>query len=556
MPTPAKRPTQDRTRRNVSRRGFLAGLGLAGAAAASGCASQQQAGGQATPVPKVAVIYTNDTHGHDLLDDESLGLAAAVQLKHDYEAKGYEVLLLDAGDAAQGDNLVNHSKGASAFDFFNQCGYQAMALGNHEFDYGQDKVAEFAAAARFPLLSANTFLEATGERLVDANAIITLRDGRKVGVFGLTTPTTKTSASPLLVQGIKFLKEKELYECAQAQVDELRAAGCVLVVCLAHLGEAADAAPNRASDVVENVRGIDLVINGHDHQEESQTLKDAAGADVLIVETGCFTHAVGVVTWENGKLEGSLSRFGEYSGQDATVAASIQAVADKVNAELAEVVGETPFELNGERNPGNRTQETNLGDLAADAFLWEAERMANTAPVAAILNGGMIRKTIRAGEIKLANVIEALPFLNHVCTASVKGSVLLEALEAATAVTPEQMGAFPQVAGIKMTIDTSVAFQEAGTYPDTTAKRPAAPGSRVTIHEVGGQPFDPDASYVIAAGDFISRAATPTTLSRRRRRTRSPRLATSTATACATTSPRAWAAPCARTTASPRAASS
>lgn len=488
---------------SVTRRGFLAGLGLAGAAASAGCAGQQPAADKAGTAPKVAIVHTNDTHGHDLLDNESLGLAAAVQLKHDYEAKGYEVLLLDAGDAAQGENLVNRSEGTSAIDFFNLCGYQAMALGNHEFDYGQDKIAEYAAAARFSLLSANVFVEATGERLVDANAIITLHDGRKVGVFGLTTPETKTKVSPLLVKGLRILQEKELYECAQAQVDELREAGCVLVVCLAHLGEAQEAAPNRASDVVANVRGIDLVIDGHDHEEENQTLKDAAGADTLVVETGCYTHAVGVVTWESGKLESSLSRFGEYDGQDAAVAASVKAAADKVNADLVEVIGETPFELNGERSPGNRTQETNLGDLVADACLWEAGRMADTAPVAAIFNGGSIRKTIAAGEIKLGNVIDTLPFLNYVCTASVKGSVILEALEAATALTPEAMGAFPQVAGMKITVDTSVAFQDAGYYPDTTVRRPAAPGSRVTIHEIGDQPFDPDACYVIVSADFI-----------------------------------------------------
>ncbi|MBP3883362.1 MAG: bifunctional metallophosphatase/5'-nucleotidase [Olsenella sp.] len=505
MSTQSQKPARDRVLRNVSRRGFLAGLGLAsaaGAAAASGCASQQQAGTQAA-ASKVAIIHTNDSHGHDILDEESLGLAAVAQLKHDYEEKGYEVLLFDAGDAAQGENLVNRSQGASAFDFLNQCGYQAMALGNHEFDYGQDKIAGYAAAAHFPLLSANVIVEATGERIVGANTIITLRDGRKVGVFGLTTPEAKTKVNPLLVRGIKVLQEKELYECAQAQVDELRAAGCALVVCLAHLGEATEAAPNRACDVVANVRGIDLVIDGHDHKEENQTLKDAAGADTLVVETGCFTHAVGVVTWEGGKLEGSLSRFGEYNGQDAAVAAGIKAVDDKVKADLAEVVGEVAFDLNGERSPGNRTQETNLGDLVADACLWEAERMANTAPVAAIVNGGSIRKSIHAGEIKLGDVVDTLPFINYMCTASVKGSAILEALEAATSVTPEQMGAFPQVAGMKITIDTSVAFQDAGLYPDTPVKRPAAPGSRVTIDEIGGRPFDPDASYVIAAGDFI-----------------------------------------------------
>lgn len=191
----------------VSRRGFLKGTsGAAVSIALVGCAGAktQESSTSSNSASKLAIIHTNDSHGHDLLDDESLGLAAVAQLKTDWKAKGYEVLLMDAGDATQGNNLVNCSEGDTAISFMNDVGYDVMALGNHEFDYGQDKIADYVKAATFPILSANTIVDDTGETLVDSSCVFTLKDGRKVGVFGLTTPETSTKASPLLVQGLSF----------------------------------------------------------------------------------------------------------------------------------------------------------------------------------------------------------------------------------------------------------------------------------------------------------------------------------------------------------------
>lgn len=452
---------------------------------------------------KVAFIHTNDTHGHDLLDDESMGFAAVAQLKADWEQKGYEVFLLDAGDAVQGLNLVNHSQGDTAIDFMNMVGYDAMALGNHEFDFGQHKIEDYVAKATFPLLSANVIVEATNQPIVDASTILTLKDGRKVGVFGITTPETFTKASPLLVQGLSFLQADELYECAQQQVDDLRQKGCELVVCLGHLGESESSAPNRAQDVVQNVSGIDLFIDGHDHFEEGQTIKDAAGNDTLVVEAECYTHMIGVVTWENGKLEKQLVKFGEYDGQDASVATDIGKIDASIDAELSEVVATTPFLLKGDRVPGLRTEETGLGDLAADATLWEAQQVGEDTPQIAIVNGGTVRSSIDVGDITLGEVIEVLPFINYLCTIQVTGAQLLEAMEASCFATPEECGGFPQVSGITMSIDTSVPYEAGDAYPASTFHKPANPSSRVTIQTVAGEPFDANATYTVAASDFV-----------------------------------------------------
>lgn len=481
------------TRRTFVKGSIGTGAGIALASGASGCAK--------APV-KLAIIHTNDTHGHDILDEESLGMAAVAQLRSDYEAQGYEVLVFDAGDYAQGVNLVNLSEGDSAIDFMNAVGYDAATLGNHEFDYGQDKVAQFVDAATFPILSANVIVDATGEPLVEERAVFTLGGGTKVGVFGLTTPQTLTDTNPLLVNGLTFLRGEELYACAQAQADALRDEGCDFVVCLAHLGEAGDAAPNRACDVATNTHGIDLIIDGHDHLEEAATFANDGG-ETLVVETGCFLHAVGVVTWEDGAFSCELASFGSYDGQDAEVAAVVQAVHDELEEELSLVVAHTSFLLDGERSPGVRTQETNLGDLVCDAMLWEAQRMADEYPDCALCNGGAIRTSIDEGDITVGEVTNVLPFVDYVITIRVTGAELLEALESACSTLPEGQGGLPQVSGITMTVDTRVPFEGSEEYPWSTYLKPSAPGSRVTVHDVGGRGFSLDETYVAVVSDFM-----------------------------------------------------
>ena len=484
----------------ITRRNFIKASG-AGALAFTTTTLASCAKPQNRP-SKLAIVHTNDTHGHDYLNDESLGLAAAAQLKADYEAKGYEVLLMDAGDIVEGDNLANRTKGTAAIDIFNACGYHAATLGNHEFDYGQDAIMGYLTQAEFPFISANVIVEATGETLVSPNITFTLESGTKIGVFGLTTPETYTKTNPLFVRGLTFHEGEKLYACAQEQADALRAEGCDLVVCLAHLGEADVSAPNRAMDVVAHTTGIDLIIDGHDHREENQLLTNAGGGETLVAETGCYTHSIGVVTWEDGVLSASLASFGSYEGQDEAVATLARERIDEVNAELGTLVATSEFLLDGASNPGVRTKETNLGDLVADAVLWEAQQMADDTPDCVVMVGGAIRTNLGPGDITMGDIVTALPFLNHVATIQLTGGQLLEGLEAACFNTPGPGGGFPQVSGLSFSIDTTVDFVAGGQYPNSTFSSPANPGARVTIHDVGGRGFDPAETYTVAASDF------------------------------------------------------
>jgi 5'-nucleotidase/UDP-sugar diphosphatase len=474
------------------------------------------------PRGRLVILHTNDVHGRAVADPAGMvrGYAAIARYKKDLEAAGDSVLLLDAGDACQGTPLVNLSMGKTAIEFMNAAGYDAMAPGNHEFDWGLDNARQLAGLADFPMLSANIVNHLEGSLTFAANKVFEMPNGMKVGVFGLTTPETMTKAHPDKVRGIDFLQAEALYEAARKQVEELKAAGADIIVLLSHLGSDDESAPNRSLDVLENVTGIDLLIDGHSH---SLFEKGKMVGDTLLVSAGEYGQNLGVVVYDGEKFSASLfSGLGKsamsavvevegvlYSALltaklDAEVAELVNNADQAVKQELSKVFARTEVYLNGERDPGNRTEETNLGDFSADAILWAAKQALGDKVVAAITNGGGIRASIQAGDITMNDMKTVFPFGNEVSVLEVKGSELLEALEAATSSTPKALGAFPQVSGIVFSIDTTVPYEKGEQYPDSTYFAPAKPGSRVKIESVGGQPFDLEALYTIATNDFTA----------------------------------------------------
>ena len=185
--------------------------------------------------------------------------------------------------------------------------------------------------------------------------------------------------------------------------------------------------------------------------------------------------------------------------------AAIEAVNAEVEQELGKVFAKTEVLLNGERDPGVRTEETNLGNFAADAILWSARQALGEDKVdLALTNGGGIRASIPVGDISMKTMKTVFPFGNEVATVTVTGAELLEALEAATFCTPTAVGAFPQVSGVQFTIDTTVPYENGEMYPNSTYYAPAKPGSRIKNVTVNGQPLDLNAEYVVATNDFTA----------------------------------------------------
>ena len=449
---------------------------------------------------KLVILHTNDTHGYDEYGDGHNGMAVIASLKEKLESDGYQVLLLDAGDAIQDNNLVNFSKGKSAIQFMNAAGYDAATLGNHEFDYGQDVLKERMSEALFPYVAANIQIEASGKNFIPPYTIIQ-KNNMKIGILGLTTPQTITSTSPKNVRGLTFLQGRELWQAADTAAKELREQGCDLVIALGHLGSMPDSMESSAEAVLSHASGIDIFIDGHDHQ-----VKNKYVGGILLAETGYYTNNIGCIVQENGKWVEKMIAFGEYTTENPKVKLLIQTVKDQVSANLGQVIGKSLVTLDGSRVPGVRTMETNAGDFCADAVLWQATQanVLNGTVDAAICNGGGIRSGIAPGDITRGMLYNMNPYNNQLYVVKITGSKLLEILEAATAYTPEAMGAFPQVAGISYTINTAVAYSKGEQYPNSGYYAPALPGSRVTIESVGNRPFQPDAVYSVAMIDFLA----------------------------------------------------
>jgi 5'-nucleotidase / UDP-sugar diphosphatase len=470
----------------------------------------------------LVILYTNDMHGHAVADpvNGTMGYAEIAQYKQDAAALGASVLLLDAGDPIMGMPVVNLDQGTNAITFMNLAGYDAMTLGNHEFDWGSDNVLRLEALAEFPFLSANVYNTADGTDFVQPNALFAMENGMTVGVFGLTTPETLSKANRALFLGLSFKSGEELYACAQEQVDALKAAGADLIVCLGHLGVDDESAGMRSTDVIAAVDGIDVFIDGHSHSvipgDVIQKGEGDAATQTLLVQSGSYGENLGVVLYDGETLASGLIPAARYdsavlpltallpSHEDEMVAAEVNAVNDAIQAELSTPFAVTEVLLNGERSPGVRTEETNLGDFCCDAMLWAAQQLVGDQVVAAIANGGGIRASIAVGDVTMNDMKTVFPFGNTLVTLDVTGAELLEALEAATFTTPDAVGAFPQVAGIEFTVDTTVPFEQGDQYSNSTYFAPLHPGSRVTILAVGGEAFDPDAVYTICTNNFTA----------------------------------------------------
>lgn len=448
---------------------------------------------------KTVILHSNDVHG------AIEGYANIAALKAEYEAKGATVILVDAGDYSQGTTYVSSTKGLDAVKMMNAVGYDFAILGNHEFDYGYEQLKTNMTEAQFKVLCANV-LDADGKSIFDGHAIKEV-NGVKIGFFGLETPETQTKANPALIKGLSFLGDEEMYACAQAQVEALKAEGADIIVCLSHLGVDGESKPNRSVDLFAKVTGIDFIIDGHSHSV--MTVGDNGEP---IQSTGTAFKNVGVIVIDNAtkKIESNaLIPITEEIAKDETVAAAAAAIIARIEAEYGEVFARSEVELNGDKSPGNRTMETNLGDLITDSMLWQILKDADSLKVpaenvVAITNGGGIRAWIHAGDVTKNDVFTVLPFGNTLTVVYLKGSDLLEALEASTYCTPGAVGGFPQIAGMKISIVTGAPYDaNESTYPDSTYYGPKSI-NRVTIEEINGKPFDPDATYAVATNNFLA----------------------------------------------------
>ena len=452
---------------------------------------------------QLVILHTNDSHGRIKEDGTSMGMSAVKYLANRYENAGASVLILDAGDTLHGLPIVTASRGESAVNVMNAVGYSAMAPGNHDFNYGYEHILELEEEMNFPVLAANVTYEADGSLVFGDHIVITCGE-YTIGVFGMATPETVTKTNPNNVVGLDF-NEDNLAGIAQAQCDELKELGCDIIICLAHLGDDVSSTPYRSTDVLEQVTDIDLWIDGHSHSVLNDDGEAHLVNGTLVASTGEYTKNIGVVTYDGAEFDAGLVHYAdlcntyeqdgeiitEFYGYDPEITALVQNYYDEMMEFYSEVVGHTDVLLNGTRE-FVRTQETNLGDLAADAIL-------AAAPNAdfALTNGGGIRANIEIGDITRYDLFTVFPFGNMVATVELTGAQIVYILEAATHACPGIDGAFPQVSGITFEIHTYIEYE--GEYAN-----PTNPGSRIQNVCINGEPIDLDATYVMATNDFLA----------------------------------------------------
>ena len=458
---------------------------------------------------KTVILHTNDVHG-------SIELYAKVAaMKDDYEAQGAQVILADAGDYSQGTVYVSVNKGKDAVTMMNAAGYDVATIGNHEFDYGYAQLKSNLDSAVFKVVCANVLQD--GSPVFDAYTMIN-KGGVQVAFVGLETPEAQTKANPALIQGLTFLAGDEMYAAVQTQVDAARTAGADIVIVLTHLGVDSSSEPNTSYDLYKKVNGIDFIIDGHSH-----TVMTKGPEGEPIQSTGTALNNIGVITidnatkkiksselipiWHTEEVDGKEVPVYDYTKSDETVANAAKAIIDPIDADYDQKFAESAVDLNGAKAPGNRTEETNLGDLITDAMMWAIKTKAPGVDMnnaVAITNGGGIRAAIAKGDITKKDVNTVLPFGNTLAVVYVKGSELLEALEVSTYCTPKSLGGFPQFAGMEVELNTACEYDANDTtYPGSTYFGPKSI-NRITIKTVNGKAFDKDATYAVITNNFLA----------------------------------------------------
>ncbi|MBP7094589.1 MAG: bifunctional metallophosphatase/5'-nucleotidase [Spirochaetia bacterium] len=424
----------------------------------------------------ITIVHTNDMHGRGLETSSEVGYPKIAGYVEGLKAAGKNVLVLDAGDTIHGLPWVNLERGTPVIKLMNAVGYDAMVPGNHDFNYGQDRLFELAKEAKFPILAANIYKD--GARALPAYVIKEV-GGVRVAIVGLSTQETTYKSDPTGLKGLVF--EHPVGELARLVRSEIAGLFDVLVV-VSHIGLDGSSNPVSA-DLLESVPEIDLIIDGHSHS----SLESARKTEPRIVSTGANGVGVGVVELTIGKdrkvAAMSAKTLGVKSEPALVSSAAVKAMTDEIQKAqaplFAEVIGKSAVLLEGTRGIV-RTSETNLGRLIA----WGMKDAAGSD--IAMMNGGGIRVSIPAGDITKGIMYTVLPFGNYVWSTTLKGSELDAIIEHGVGKLPDADGRYPHFANLTFTLD---------------ATKPA--GDRVSNIMVGGVAVDPAKNYSFATLNFL-----------------------------------------------------
>jgi 2',3'-cyclic-nucleotide 2'-phosphodiesterase (5'-nucleotidase family) len=389
------------------------------------------------------------------------------------------VLLLDAGDTFHGTVFANLSRGANVATLMDTMKYDAIAVGNHDVNFGLPRLEELDAMLENSTILAANLTDATGRHPFKPYIIKALgpNGNVKVGIFSLTTPETVFKANPAYAKDIRV---EDAVETARKMVAELKPQ-VSFIICLSHLGTNPSYEVT-SLDIARKVRGIDLIVDGHSHTILEHGITESG---TTIVQAGYSDKYLGIVDVKFGRngttITPSLISAADAASYDESqsLLATAQSLDEQNRIIMNKPVGTTAELLDGERVHA-RTGRTNLGTLVTEAMT------KVSGSDAGLINGGGIRASIPAGTITWGQVLQVLPFGNTLRVIEIEGRYIDAALEHGVGVLPEAAGKFPQTYGIDYTLDAT-----------------AAQGQRVSIASIGGKPFDPQSTYRLATADFL-----------------------------------------------------
>ena len=458
----------------------------------------------------IVVLYTNDVHCGV---DEGLGYAGVAAYKADMRKTTDYVALVDDGDAIQGEALGTLSKGEYPVQIMNEMGYDFAVPGNHEFDYGMDQFLALAKEQSCGYYCCNFMNLKTGKTVFDAYKMMTFGT-TKVAFVGIDTPEAISKSTPTYFQDssgnyiygfCQGNNGKDLYAAVQTAVDAAKAAGANYVVAVGHCGIDEQSAPWRSTDIIANVSGLTAFLDGHSHSViASQQVKDKDGKTVLLSSTGTKLANLGkLVITSAGAVTTGLVAAADYTAKDATIDAFVKKIQSENAALLKTVVAKTSVDLTIYKADGTtraiRNQETNLGDLVADAY-----KTIGGADCA-IVNGGGIRASIAKGDITYENIIAVHPYGNELCVVKATGQQIVDALEMASRTTPSENGGFLQVSGITYTIDTTIPSHV--TVDDNKMFVSVDGARRVKDVKINGAAVDLTKTYTVASHNYMLKDA-------------------------------------------------
>ena len=472
--------------------------------------------GKAQLQKDVVVLFTSDVHCGV---DQGFGYVGLMAIKNQFEREGCHVLLVDNGDAIQGESVGLLTQGEAIIEMMNKIGYDIAVPGNHEFDYGVQRFLTLTEAADFPYVCCNFNRDG---KLLFPPYVIKEFDGVKLAFVGVTTPKVLFTATPStfrdengsLIYG--FMQDNDgadLYAGVQRAVDSARAEGADYVILLGHLGNKDYVIPFTYAEVLEHTAGIDAMLDGHSHDLDKVVMKNRDGRQVVRQASGTKLEGIGwmrisaadgsidtgLYTWKNPVsapkllgiqnemsevVDGSLASLGEWLKTKVGVCTVTQTIFDP-----------TAVDASGKPVRIVRRTETNLGDLVTDAF-----RVRSGADVA-IACGSGIRDSIPRGDITVNDLLTVYPFNNHISMMEITGQQLLDALEWSAKAVPHEFASFLQVSGLSYEIHTYI---ESSCQTDEEDRFAGVAGEyRVKNVMVGDEPLALDKTYTIAAVGYL-----------------------------------------------------